>query len=138
MKVAALDVGRTRIGLAVKTPELSSAQAIGTIERRTLKEDLARIASELLPRGIERIVVGLPSNMDGSEGAAARHMRRFASDLEDFIGIPVDLHDERLTTFEARELMRDIPIARGRRKSALDSIAATIILESWLESRDRT
>src|SRR5271154_2909596 len=114
MKVAALDVGRTRIGLAVKMPELSSAQAIGTIERRTRKEDMVRIASELLPRGVELIVVGLPTNMDGSEGSAVRNMRRFASDLADFIGIPVELHDERLTTFEARERIRDIPIARGR------------------------
>jgi putative Holliday junction resolvase len=76
--------------------------------------------------------------MNGTEGGAARQMRRFASDLADFIGIPVELHDERLTTFEARERTRDIPIARGRRKSVLDSIAAAIILESWLEARGQS
>jgi putative Holliday junction resolvase len=137
MKVAALDVGKTRIGMAVKTPELSSIQPIGTIERRTLSEDIERIGNELRVRGIERIIVGLPRNMNGSEGEAARKMRRFATDLRNFIGLPVELCDERLTTFEARERMRGIPVARGRRRSALDSVAAMIILENWLDSIDR-
>jgi putative Holliday junction resolvase len=133
MKVASLDVRMTRIGVAVSGPDSRTAQPIGTIERRSLSDDLKRLSQELTTRNIELIVIGLPLNMDGTEGWRAREMRAFAEAIARGLGVPVELHDERLTTFEAHERLRGVPLRRAKRRELFDSLAAALILESWLE-----
>jgi putative Holliday junction resolvase len=111
------------------------AYPIGTIERRSLKRDLAEIASQLAERSVSRIIVGLPLNMDGTEGPSARAARAFAEHLGSATGLPVEMFDERLTSVEAGERLREAPAGRASKKAARDAIAAAIILEGWLESR---
>ena len=134
MIVAGLDVGKTRIGIAICDVSNGAIHPITTIARRSLRDDLEAIEAELIPRSVQKIVLGLPLNMDGSEGPAARRMRSLATRMQDALKIPVELCDERLTTFEARERLRDLPVSRKGRRRALDSIAATVILETWLEA----
>ncbi len=139
MAIAALDLGRRRIGVAL-TAGGAAAYPVGTIERRSLVKDLAAIAAMLRARDVEQIVVGLPLNMDGSVGSQARAAQDFARQLEAAIGLPVVLYDERLTSFEAEERLseerlRASPRKARRKKAAVDALAAAIILEGWLQSR---
>ena len=135
MAVAALDVGRHRIGIAVTNLDGLIVSQIGTIDRRSIEHDLESIRASLAGRDIERVVIGLPLNMNGTEGPQARHVRRFADRLRDGMGLPVELYDERLTSFEARERLRGTVMRRARRKREVDAIAAGLILEGWLESQ---
>jgi putative holliday junction resolvase len=139
MAIAALDLGRRRIGVALATSG-AAAYPVGTIERRSLVKDLEAIGAMLRARDVEQIVVGLPLNMDGSVGPQARAAQGFARQLEAAIGLPVELYDERLTSFEAEdrlseERLRASPRKTRRKKAAVDALAAAIILEGWLQSR---
>jgi putative holliday junction resolvase len=106
------------------------------IERKSLAKDLARITERLAELEVTQVIVGLPLNMDGSEGPQARAAARFAAELGQATGLVVTLFDERLTSFEARERMREAGGGRTQR-GRIDAIAAAIILESWLASANR-
>ncbi len=134
MTIAALDLGRRRIGVAVTDAASIGAHPVGIVERRALKKDLAAIAAMLRDRGVSMIVVGLPLNMDGSEGPAARGARRFAASIADALGVTVEMFDERLTSFEARERLAEMPARKGARKTGLDALAAVVILEGWMRA----
>ena len=107
---------------------------MGIVERRALKHDLDSIAAMLRDRHVSTIVVGLPLNMDGSEGPAARGARKFAESVAEALGISVEMFDERLTSFEARERLSDMPVRKGARKTGLDALAAVVILEGWMQA----
>ena len=134
MPVAAIDLGRRRIGVAVTDAAAMGAYPLGIVERRALKHDLDAIAAMLRDRHISMIVVGLPLNMDGSEGPAARGARKFATSVAEALGVSVELFDERLTSFEARERLSDMPVRKGARKTGLDALAAVVILEGWMQA----
>jgi putative Holliday junction resolvase len=137
MSIAAIDLGRRRIGVAVTDAENASAYPLGTVERRSFKHDVEAIAAMLRGREVTAIVVGLPFNMDGSEGPAARSTRNYAERLAEALSVKVEMFDERLTSFEAEERLKGMPIRRASKKPAIDAIAATVILERWLEARSR-
>jgi putative Holliday junction resolvase len=105
------------------------------MERRSLKSDLTEIRSRLAERGVSLIVVGLPLNMDGSEGSSARAARAFAEHLGSATGLPVEMFDERLTSFEADERLREASASGTAKRGARDAVAAAVILEGWLEAR---
>ena len=134
MPIAALDLGRRRIGVAVTDAAAMGAHPVGIVERRALKHDLDAIAAMLRDRDVSTIVVGLPLNMDGSEGPAASGARKFAERLAASLGVTVEMFDERLTSFEARERLADMPARKGARKTGLDALAAVVILEGWIEA----
>lgn len=134
MTIAAVDLGRRRIGVAVTDAASMGAHPLGIVERRALKKDLEAIAAMLRDRHVSTIVVGLPLNMDGSEGPAARGARRFAASIADALGVSVEMFDERLTSFEARERLADMPARKGARKTGLDALAAVVILEGWMQA----
>lgn len=134
MTIAALDLGRRRIGVAVTDAASMGAHPVGIVERRALKKDLEAIAAMLRDRRVSTIVVGLPLNMDGSEGPVARGARRFAASIADALGVTVEMFDERLTSFEARERLADMPARKGARKTGLDALAAVVILEGWMQA----
>jgi putative Holliday junction resolvase len=134
MTIAAVDLGRRRIGVAVTDAASMGAHPVGIVERRALKRDLEAIAAMLRDRHVSTIVVGLPLNMDGSEGPAARGARRFAASIADALGVSVEMFDERLTSFEARERLADMPARKGARKTGLDALAAVVILEGWMQA----
>jgi len=131
MAFVAIDLGKRRIGLAIS--EGTGAYPLGTIERRSLSRDLREIAARLDSRDVRRLVVGLPLNMDGSEGPAAQAARAFAEQLGATLGLAVDLFDERLTSIEAEHRLAG-SIPAGRKRAAIDAVAAAIILEGWLEA----
>ena len=134
MTIAAVDLGRRRIGVAVTDAASMGAHPLGIVERRALKKDLEAIAAMLRDRQVSTIVVGLPLNMDGSEGPAARGARRFAASIADALGVSVEMFDERLTSFEARERLAHMPARKGARKTGLDALAAVVILEGWMQA----
>jgi putative holliday junction resolvase len=134
MVIAAIDFGRRRIGVAVTDAAAKGAHSLGIVERHALMHDLDAIAAMLGDRRVSTIVVGLPLNMDGSEGPAARGASKFAQRLAERMGVGVEMFDERLTSFEARERLAGIPTPRGQRKSALDALAAVVILEGWMQA----
>ena len=135
MTIAALDLGTKRIGLAVSDHGETSALPLGTIERRIVRWDLEQVAARLAGREVTRVVVGLPLNMDGSEGPAARQARAFAARLGTELGVAVEMFDERLTSVEAEERLARADVGRRRRKQAVDAVAAAVILEGWLAAR---
>jgi putative holliday junction resolvase len=133
VRIAALDFGRKRIGIAVTDDNGSGAYPLGTVERRSGRHDLDAVVAQLAERQVALIVVGLPLNMDGSEGSSARAARRLAERIGTAVGVPVEMQDERLTSFEADDRLRELRASplKSRRKS--DAVAAAVILESWLE-----
>ena len=136
--VAALDFGTRRIGIAVSDDAGIAAHPLCTIERRSMKADLAAIRQALGDRKIDRIVVGLPLNMDGSEGPMARHARNFAARLAGALGLRVEFHDERLSSFEAEDRIAAATPRRRHQaahKLRIDAVAAAVILEGWLAAR---
>lgn len=135
MPVAAIDFGRRRIGLAITDGNGQAAYPLGILERRSLKHDLDEIRAQLAERHVSRIVVGLPLNMDNSEGPSARAARAFAKHLGSATGLPVEMFDERLTSYEAEERLRGVATSRAAKKTARDAVAAAVILEGWLEKR---
>jgi putative Holliday junction resolvase len=136
MIIAGIDFGNRRIGLAISNPDQLSAYPVETIERgRSLEADLATLRARLTALEVRRVVVGLPLNMDGTVGPQARAAQVFAHRLEEATGIPVELCDERLSSFEAEERLKGLPVRRNRRKLAIDAVAASVILESWLRSQ---
>ncbi len=127
-----LDLGRRRIGVAICDLPSLGARPLTTLMRTSPARDLARLRALVAEREVRRIVLGLPLNMDGSEGPSARHARRFADNLSRELGLPVELYDERLTSFEAQSRLEGSSMNRDRRKLMVDQVAAVLILESWL------
>ena len=121
------------IGLAVTDPLGLTAQGLPTLRRTNKRADLARLREVVEALGVERIVVGHPLHLKGYAGARAQDAERFAAWLRRQLGLPVELFDERLTSVEAESLLREAGASRGERKRAIDQIAATLILESYLE-----
>lgn len=137
MTVLALDFGERRIGVAGSDPMGVTAQPVGVIERTSLKEDIARIGDFVRRRNAEKIVVGLPVNMDGSEGPQAKRARGFAANLGRALDIEVELWDERLTTVQAERALLESDRSRAKRREVRDGVAAALLLESYLEAHRR-
>lgn len=132
-RVLAIDLGARRVGLALSDPSGRIAQPAGTVERQSTAQVIEAIADLVENLGVERIVVGLPRNMDGTEGKAARSARRFGAWLWRRTARPVEFWDERLSTVEAERVLAFLP--RNRRRSARDPVAASLILEGYLRRR---
>ena len=136
MRVLALDVGDVRIGVA-RTDELGiTAQPAGVVTRTELTEDLDAIAALIAEHHSERVVVGLPLRMDGTDSPQTLKVRAFADALADASPVPVELSDERLTTVEAEEILREAGVRPKRRKRVVDTVAAQVILRDWLQEQD--
>jgi putative Holliday junction resolvase len=136
MRTLGVDLGRATIGLALADEVLRTARALTTLRRRGDAEDLASLREVVGQWEIGRIVLGLPLNMDGSEGPSARYARAFATKLESSLGLPVELFDERLSTFEADVRLRDLGFSAKDRRTRVDAEAAAVILQGWLDRKD--
>lgn len=135
MRTLGVDLGRVRIGLAVADEILRTARAVTTVVRRGEAEDLAAIAEVARDYEVTRAVVGLPLNMDGTEGPSARLARGFAPRLEAALGVPVELFDERLSSFEAESRLRARGVPARDQRGQVDAEAAAVILQGWLDRR---
>jgi putative Holliday junction resolvase len=132
MSILGLDLGQRRIGVAIADASALGVRPLATLVRTTLSADLSALRAMVADWRVGHIVLGLPLNMDGTEGSGARRAREFARQLGAATGVAVDLYDERLTSFEAKSRLTDFPRKRGERKLLIDQIAATLILEGWL------
>ena len=135
MRIAALDVGDARIGVAVSDELGITAQGIGVVERVGGKRDLEALAHMLGPYTPERVVVGLPLNMNGTEGPQAARVRAFADKVAAHLGVPIEYQDERLTTVAAERILLEGDLSRRRRRELVDRVAASLILEGYLARR---
>lgn len=133
MRALALDVGEKRIGVAVSDALGITAQPVETRQVRGLREDTAYLRDLASRLGAGRIVVGLPSNMNGSQGFQAERCRAFAKALAE-LGLEVDLWDERLTTQAAKRVLIESGVRREDRKKSVDRIAATMILQNYIDA----
>lgn len=133
-RVLAVDLGDKRIGLAVSDALGLTAQGIETLERRGDKKDIEALRGACAEREVERIVVGLPRNMDGSEGPRAQKSRAFARRLHEAVDLPVYLWDERLSTAEAERVLIAADVSRQKRKLVINRMAAQVILQGYLEA----
>jgi putative Holliday junction resolvase len=135
MRILGLDFGDRRIGVAVSDELEITAQAIGVIERRGRRKDLAEIGKIISLYSVEKIIVGYPLRLDGTAGIQCRKVDRFIEDLVSVFPLPVIRWDETLTTFEAEELLKEAKVGIKKRRKLVDKIAAGMILQSYLDSR---
>lgn len=136
-RVLGLDYGTKTVGVAVSDELFITAQGLETITRKEenkLRKTLARIEEIIKEYGVEEIVLGYPKNMDNSVGERGKATEEFRDRLEKRCGIPVVLWDERLTTMESERILMDGGIRRENRKSRIDWMAASLILQSYMDS----
>lgn len=139
--ILALDYGRKRIGLAVSDALGVLPRPIETLVRKNRRDDIKRLREIARENGARLLVIGYPLRLDGSRGDMADEVERFAKRLENQLGLPVELMDERLTSWEAEQLEDQFagPLAAALlgkgEKHGMDSVAAAIILRDYLEQR---
>ena len=135
MRVVCLDVGERRIGVAITDALDLTAQGVETIWCAGLERDCARVLEICRQYQTSRVLLGLPRNMDGTEGARAQKCRKLADTLKAIVPIPVELWDERSTTVTAASILTENGTFGKKRKQVLDSVAAVVILESYMAYR---
>ena len=132
--VLGLDLGARRIGLALSDDAGKIAFPAGHLDRTGLERDLRALHELIEEKGVTRVAIGLPLHLDGRAGTGAEAARRFAEALAGVCERPVELVDERWTTVEAERALQDAPARRRRkRKEVIDSMAATLLLRTYLE-----
>lgn len=136
-RLAALDVGDKRIGVAVSDALRLTAQPLGTVHRRSLAADCAAIQQMLSEYDIEKVVAGLPLNSRGQEGEQADRVRHFCERFVKETGRLLVYEDESHSTLEGNRLMIDAGKDRRRRKEDRDQVAAAVILQRWMDSNPR-
>ena len=131
-RLMGLDLGEKRIGVAVTDAEQTMAFPERILVRRSAKADRQTLMGLVKELGIERVVVGLPLSMEGEFGPNAERARSFGQYLARAMRVPVEYQDERLTTIEAEERLRDGGLAAADRRQRIDAAAAAIILEDYM------
>ena len=135
MKIMAVDFGDSRTGLAVCDKTEFLASPIGVIHDKSLRNVLQKVAYATVEYEVKEVVVGYPQNMNGTIGERAEKCRKFADKLAQMIDVPVRLWDERSTTVSAHQYLNQTNTRGQKRKDVVDAVAATIILESYLNYR---
>ncbi len=135
MKILALDIGTVRIGIASSDIMEIIASPHEMYKRKNLKIDAQNIAKLASDLGAGEIVIGLPLKMDGSEGQSVQMAREFGDELAKLVSVPVFYQDERLSTVTAQKILIETGMRREKRKDKVDSIAATIILQTYLDKK---
>jgi len=135
MRIAALDIGEKTIGVALSDETASIALPFGTVRRtESEKKDLAAVASLIAEQGVSKVVIGLPIMLRGEEAVQAEKVKSFAEKLARRINVPIVFWDERLTTVEAEKALAESGFSKKRRKEVIDSVAAALVLSSYLEA----
>ena len=135
MVILAVDFGRARTGIAVCDRSEFLASPVTVIHEKYVPALVDRVIAIASERKAEAIVVGLPVNMNGTEGESALNARRFADALREASGLPVDMLDERCTTMEAHRFLNATNTRGKKRKAVVDAVSAVIILENYLDKR---
>ncbi len=135
MRILAIDYGEGKLGLAISDELQMTARPLATIARLPKQESFARIKNIADEFEIEKVVVGLPLRLDGTTGEAAARVEKFIAALRRQLACEVVSWDERLTSFEAEERMREAGLSRPERRARVDQFAALVILEDYLANR---
>ena len=135
-RTLAVDYGRRRIGLAISDELGITAEPLPILERKNRRDDIRRLRDVARQYTIALIIVGSPVHLDGHAGEMAEEASRFAARLQKELGLPVKLRDERLTTWEAEQTLREVTGRKGRGAN-VDSVAAAILLREYLEENRR-
>ena len=136
-RVMGVDFGDARTGIAISDLLCSIVGTTTVIHSRNMEKTIMQIGQMVKDSDIGEIVVGLPKNMDGTEGARAELCREFAGKLEETTGLPVKMWDERRTTVEAHNILSQHNYHGKKRKDTVDAVAASLILEGYLAFRGR-
>lgn len=134
MRILGIDYGDRSIGLAISDKLFIAAHAIGRYQVKNRKADALYFKDLVKQHQVSKIVIGLPLQMDGSEGTRVEKTREFARWLEKILGLPIVFWDERLTTRQALQVLHEQNIDGRKKKKLKDQVAATIILSNYLES----
>lgn len=134
MRIMAIDYGDARIGLAVSDLLGMLCGEAWTMEEWDMERAARRISEEAAKREVDRLILGLPKNMDGSEGPRAEKSRKFKALLEQSSGLPVILWDERRSTIEAHAILHASGKKEKKHRKTVDAVAASLILEGYLGS----
>jgi putative Holliday junction resolvase len=134
-RIAGVDFGTVRIGIAITDPEGKIASPLENYTRRSQAHDAEHFRRLVADEGVARFVVGLPVHLDGRESEKSVEARRFGQWLAEATGVPVEFFDERFTSREAEQLLLGAELTKKRRKKRLDMLAAQIMLVAYLESR---
>ena len=132
-----LDVGTHTIGMAISDELGLTAQGLKTLGRKSMEEDFTQIAAIIHQFGIEKIVVGLPKNMNGTLGKQAEFVFKWIDVLKDHLQVPVVTWDERLSTVGASKVLLEADLSRRKRKKVIDKLAAVLILQGYLDQSRR-
>lgn len=132
MRIMGLDVGEKRIGIAFSDPLGWTAQGHSVLVRKGKHADLDYLQGLCREYEVDKIVLGLPLNMDGSSGPKVMEIQEFAAQVEKALKLPVEFWDERLTTREAERVLLEADMSRARRKKVVDKLAAVNILQAYL------
>lgn len=135
MKKMGVDLGQVRIGIALSDALNIFAYALETYKRKNLKEDLEYLAKIANENEVDTIVFGLPLNMDGTQGGKCQETYEFVENLKKYCNQKIVFQDERLTTVSAEKMLIDANVSRQGRKQVIDKIAATFILQSYLDKK---
>lgn len=133
-RLLGLDLGKKTLGLSVSDESKTIATSLVTIKRTKLQKDFSALNSVINEYNIIGLVVGLPINMDGSEGPRCQATKQFVSDFLKFVEIPVFFCDERLSTIAATRVLNETKSSRYKKSKVVDKIAATFILQGLLDS----
>jgi len=133
MRTMGLDIGSHTIGMAISDELGITAQGLKTLRRKSMEEDFREIAAIIDQFGINKIVVGLPKNMDGTLGKQAEIVLHWIKTLNEKIQIPVVTWDERLSTVGASKVLLEADLSRRKRKKVIDKLAAVLILQGFLD-----
>lgn len=132
MRIMAIDYGDARTGVAISDLLCSIVGSACVVPSRNTEKAIADIVRLVKENGVGQIVVGLPKNMDGTEGARAELCREFAAKLQEATGLEVAMWDERRTTVEAHNILSQHNYHGKKRKNTVDAVAASLILEGYL------
>ena len=133
-----LDIGDTRIGVAISDALEVTAHPLCTLTRKNRQVDLILIADLVSIHEVERVIIGLPISLDDSLGTQAEKIQKFAERLEGVIDVPIAFQDERFTTAEAQELLRELGKDAREQKGLVDEVAAVLILRDYLNHQQGT
>ncbi|EFK93596.1 Holliday junction resolvase RuvX [Finegoldia magna] len=128
-----LDVGDRTIGVAISDPFLLTAQSLMTIKRKSKIEDIEIINGIIKEKEVSKIIVGLPKNMNNTIGPQAKKVKTFVKELRKHTDLDIEYVDERLTTVSATRVLIEQNVSRKKRKDVIDSVAATYILQTYLD-----
>ncbi|MGV7117881.1 Holliday junction resolvase RuvX [Paenibacillus kyungheensis] len=137
MRILGLDYGDRKIGVAISDAFGWTAQGVEVIDRKRTKDVDARIVELIRELEVTEIVVGLPKNMNGSVGPRGQLSMEFAENLKESVQLPVHLWDERLTTVSAERTLIEADVSRKKRKQVVDKMAASLILQNYLDAKSK-